>query len=143
MLTYMPPAMAMDPAAALDDSALSWQPVEVKCVCPWQESGGKAPRKKGKGKGKGRRAMFSLNSSPPHGPTIPVHAAIQVQLQMLATRTREATMLSYTALHGMHVLRVERDDVWCGLMLRTIRSMYAAFVQQPDAWIPANPFYGV
>ena len=131
-----PPTGIVDPAAAFAQKDLVWEPVEVKCICPfWEERAGQGGRK---------RAGFSLNRSVPHGsPTIPVHAAVQIQLQMMACGTSTATMLSYTALHGMHVLRVARDDEWCAMMLRVSRDIYAEYVLKPDAKAPPiNAMFG-
>ena len=53
-------------------------------------------------------------------------------------------MLSYTALHGMHVLRIRRDDEWCAMMLRVSRDIYAEYVLTPDAkQPPVNAMFGV
>jgi|EP01046_Picozoa_sp_COSAG06_P014269 hypothetical protein len=84
MLAHLPPGSAVDPssAALVEGDNLTWLPVEVKCICPWWEERG--------GQGGRKRRGFSLNRTPPHGPVIPVHAAVQVQLQMLACGTNTA-----------------------------------------------------
>jgi hypothetical protein len=84
MLARVPPSSAIDPSAALREENAVWEPVEVKCVCPfWEERGGQGGRK--------RRGFF-LNRTPPHGPAtgIAVHAAVQLQLQMMACGTDSA-----------------------------------------------------
>lgn len=84
MLARLPPSTAIDPSAALNDDGIVWEPVEVKCICPfWEERGGQGRRKK---------RGFILNRTPPHGPAsgIAVHAAVQLQLQMMACGTDTA-----------------------------------------------------
>lgn len=51
-------------------------------------------------------------------------------------------MLSYTALLGMHVLRVQRDDEWCALMLRVSHSIYKRFVLDSDAFVKQDALFG-
>jgi hypothetical protein len=84
MLARMPPSSAIDPSGALREDGTVWEPVEVKCVCPfWEERAGQGGRK---------RQGFFLNRTPPHGPAtgIAVHAAVQLQLQMMACGTESA-----------------------------------------------------
>ena len=84
MLSYLPPSSAADPSCAVGQDSTIWEPVEVKCICPfWEERGGQGGRK---------RRRFCLNRSPPHGPTtgITIHAAVQLQLQMMACGTETA-----------------------------------------------------
>ena len=51
-------------------------------------------------------------------------------------------MLSYTALLGMHVLRVKRDDEWCALMLRVSHNIYKRFVLDPEAFVKQDALFG-
>ena len=51
-------------------------------------------------------------------------------------------MLSYTALHGMHVLRVRRDDEWCALMLRVLHTIYTRFVLDAEAFVKQDALFG-
>ena len=51
-------------------------------------------------------------------------------------------MLSYTALLGMHVLRVQRDDEWCALMLRVTHDIYKRFVFDPEAFVKQDVLFG-
>jgi hypothetical protein len=51
-------------------------------------------------------------------------------------------MLSYTALLGMHVLRVQRDDEWCALMLRVTHNIYKRFVLDPEAFVKQDVLFG-
>lgn len=51
-------------------------------------------------------------------------------------------MLSYTALLGMHVLRVPRDDEWCALMLQVSHSIYRRFVLDPEAFVKQDVLFG-
>jgi hypothetical protein len=86
-------------------TGITWYPLEVKCICPFSEPRNQpAPKIRRNGK-------FARNSSTPHE-RLPVHAAVQVQLQMLATDTTTCTLLSYTATRGMAVLSVDRDDAY-------------------------------
>lgn len=86
MLARLPPSGAIDPSRVLleDVTRTAWEPVEVKCVCPfWEQRGGQGGRK---------RVGFFLNQTPPHGPAagIAIHAAVQLQLQMMACGTDTA-----------------------------------------------------
>ena len=51
-------------------------------------------------------------------------------------------MLSYTALQGMHVLRVQRDDEWCALMLRVSHDIYKRFVLDTEAFVKQDVLFG-
>ena len=84
MLARLPPSGAIDPSSVLRKDGTTWEPVEVKCVCPfWEERSGQGGRK---------RRRFVLNRTPPHGPGsgIAIHAAVQLQLQMMACGTDTA-----------------------------------------------------
>ena len=48
---------------------------------------------------------------------------VQTQLEMLASGSSRAVLLSYTATHGMHVLQLRRDDAYCAALLRQLASI--------------------
>ena len=47
---------------------------------------------------------------------------------MLVTGQRRGVLLSYTATHGMAVLRLRRDDAYCKLMLTQLARVQARYV---------------
>ena len=84
MLARLSTSSAVNPIGVLLEDDTVWEPVEVKCICPfWEQRGGQGGRK---------RIGFLLNQTPPHGPAagIAIHAAVQLQLQMMACGTDTA-----------------------------------------------------
>ena len=101
-----------------------WIPVEVKCICPWSD----AVSSYGQSHARARRfGRFFLNNSTPHN-ELPVHAVVQTQLEMLASGSRTGVLLSYTATHGMHVLRLRRNDEYCAALLWQLARVHSRYV---------------
>ena len=79
---------------------------------------------------------------PPHT-QLPGHYVPQVQVEMLATGARSCLYVSATAMQGINVLRVERDDAFLTELLHFIRVFWRRVLsgEPPDDglfWAPEH-----
>eukprot|EP01052_Picozoa_sp_SAG31_P023007 SAG31_NODE_1863_length_7037_cov_2.325742_2_plen_444_part_00 len=125
-------ASASAAAAAADNDGLGgWEPIEVKCICPWGEPHHQTEKRQR------RNGRFILNHSQPHE-KLPVHAVVQTQLEMLCCGSKTCKLLSYTAHNGMNVLHLERDDEFCAMMLRVASMVCHKYVVGDSRHVPVN-----